>query len=105
MSNFLGDKIPPNDLEAEKITLSAMMQSPEAARRAFKTLDPDDYYYQPYRQLFALMRAFFDDGKPFDWFTVKRAVEAHHGTVSVQSTPGRETKFTIQVPRNPPINP
>jgi two-component system, OmpR family, phosphate regulon sensor histidine kinase PhoR len=36
---------------------------------------------------------------------VKRAVEAHHGTISVQSTPGRETKFTIRVPRNPLIDP
>lgn len=30
---------------------------------------------------------------------VKRAVEAHHGTISVHSRPGIETVFTIRVPR------
>lgn len=34
---------------------------------------------------------------------VKRAVEAHGGTIAVTSSPGRETKFLITVPRgNPP---
>lgn len=32
---------------------------------------------------------------------VKRAVEAHHGTISVRSRPGRETAFTIEVPQPP----
>jgi signal transduction histidine kinase len=30
---------------------------------------------------------------------VKRAVEAHHGTIAVHSRPGIETVFTIRVPR------
>ncbi len=30
---------------------------------------------------------------------VKRAIEAHHGTIGVTSTPGRETKFLITVPK------
>ena len=33
---------------------------------------------------------------------VKRAIEAHGGNISVTSTPGRETKFLIQVPKEPP---
>lgn len=32
---------------------------------------------------------------------VKRAVEAHHGEISVRSQPGRETVFTISVPKPP----
>jgi two-component system phosphate regulon sensor histidine kinase PhoR len=32
---------------------------------------------------------------------VKRAVEAHGGTIAVTSVPGRETKFLITVPRQP----
>ena len=31
---------------------------------------------------------------------VKRAIEAHRGTISVSSIPGQETKFTIEVPRD-----
>jgi len=33
---------------------------------------------------------------------VKRAIEAHGGNISVTSTPGRETKFLIQVPGDAP---
>lgn len=33
---------------------------------------------------------------------VKRAVEAHHGNITVESHPGRETTFTISVPSPPP---
>jgi two-component system phosphate regulon sensor histidine kinase PhoR len=29
---------------------------------------------------------------------VKRAIEAHHGTITVSSTPGRETKFLMTIP-------
>ena len=32
---------------------------------------------------------------------VKRAVEAHGGTITVNSVPGRETKFLMTVPREP----
>jgi len=32
---------------------------------------------------------------------VKRAVEAHKGTITVRSRPGQETVFTIRVPRQP----
>lgn len=31
---------------------------------------------------------------------VKRAIEAHHGVISVTSTPGRETKFLITLPHD-----
>jgi two-component system phosphate regulon sensor histidine kinase PhoR len=31
---------------------------------------------------------------------VKRAIEAHHGTIGVTSTPGRETKFLITIPKD-----
>jgi len=31
---------------------------------------------------------------------VKRAIEAHHGTIGVTSVPGRETKFLITVPKD-----
>ena len=34
---------------------------------------------------------------------VKRAVEAHHGNIRVQSRPGKETAFIIEVPQPPAI--
>lgn len=35
---------------------------------------------------------------------VKRAIEAHGGTIGVTSVPGSETKFLITVPKNPPVH-
>jgi two-component system phosphate regulon sensor histidine kinase PhoR len=32
---------------------------------------------------------------------VKRAIEAHNGTITVASVPGRETKFLMTIPREP----
>jgi signal transduction histidine kinase len=32
---------------------------------------------------------------------VKRAIEAHHGTISVTSIPGVETKFLMTIPKSP----
>lgn len=32
---------------------------------------------------------------------VKRAIEAHHGTITVTSVPGRETKFLMTIPKEP----
>lgn len=32
---------------------------------------------------------------------VKRAIEAHHGTISVTSVPGQETKFLMTIPKEP----
>jgi two-component system, OmpR family, phosphate regulon sensor histidine kinase PhoR len=32
---------------------------------------------------------------------VKRAIEAHHGTITVTSIPGQETKFLMTIPKNP----
>lgn len=34
---------------------------------------------------------------------VKRAIEAHGGSISVTSTPGRDTRFSIVVPQHPPL--
>jgi two-component system, OmpR family, phosphate regulon sensor histidine kinase PhoR len=34
---------------------------------------------------------------------VKRAIEAHGGTICVTSTPGRDTRFHIDIPATPPI--
>ncbi len=36
---------------------------------------------------------------------VKRAVEAHHGSIRVQSRPGHRTTFTIEVPQPPAAKP
>lgn len=32
---------------------------------------------------------------------VKRAIEAHHGTITVTSVPGKETKFLMTIPKDP----
>jgi replicative DNA helicase len=68
---FLGSRVPPCDLEAEKIVLSAMMQEPDSADIAFDELKPADFYHDAHRRLFEVMLGFKRQDKVFDWFTVK----------------------------------
>lgn len=75
-AGFLGNRIPPNDLEAERIVLSAAMQSPEAARTGFKMLTSEDFYHTAHRAFFEILRTIFNAGRYFDVFTAKKEAEA-----------------------------
>ena len=72
---FLGDRIPPNDVEAERTVLSAMMQEPEAAEIGFEELRAEDFYHNANAELFGIMRDLSRESRNFDHFTLKREAD------------------------------
>ncbi len=51
----LRDKIPPNNLEAEKATLGAILMSPDALLTVSRILSPDDFYKNANKKIYQAM--------------------------------------------------
>lgn len=73
------DKIPPQNLEAERAALGAMLLGDEASReavaKAMATLRPEDFYKTAHQRIFAAMRALFEESEKIDAVTVKDKLE------------------------------
>src|SRR5690606_24814376 len=66
--------------------------APEAAGRVFEPF----YKADPARNV-------GDGGVGLGLAIVQRVVELHHGTVTLDSTPGRGSTFTIRLPASTPV--
>ena len=64
-------KIPPNDVVAEQAVLGSMLVDPEAAIKAIELLQPEDFYRDDNKEVYAAMLELFGRGKPIDFLTVK----------------------------------
>ena len=51
----LRDKIPPNNLEAEKATLGAILMNSDSLLTVSKILSPDDFYKNANKKIFQAM--------------------------------------------------
>ncbi len=60
----------PQDPEAERSVLSAMMTSTEALQECLITLEPDDFYFPSNRTVFLALRDLFDKNMPLDNITL-----------------------------------
>ena len=73
------DKIPPQNLEAERAALGAMLlgdeASAEAVSKAMTNLKPEDFYRTSHQRIFAAMRALFEKGEKIDAVTVRDKLE------------------------------
>ena len=68
-----GQRLPPQDLEAERSVLGAMMLSADAMAEVVETLDPTDFYRSAHGKIYEALRTLFAHGEPVDVIT---AVEA-----------------------------
>lgn len=63
-------KVPPHNLEAEQSVLGALMLDSETASTVFELLQPEDFYRDSHRLIFAAIRDLFEKGDPIDLVAV-----------------------------------
>ncbi|MFZ3103014.1 MAG: replicative DNA helicase [Desulfitobacteriaceae bacterium] len=67
-------KVPPQNLEAEQAVLGAIMLEPDMGSSVFGILQPEDFYRDNHRYIFAAIRDLFDKGEPIDLVSVAEAL-------------------------------
>ena len=66
----MSERIPPQNIEAERSTLGSMLLEREAIFKAQEILTPDDFYREAHRILWRTVTALVDKGEPVDLVTV-----------------------------------
>lgn len=68
--SILLDRVPPQNLDAERSTLGAMFLEKEAIYRAIEILRPDDFYKENHRLIYQTVLDLTNRGEPVDLVTV-----------------------------------
>lgn len=63
-------KLPPQDIDAEKSVLGALMLEPNAIIRVADVLSPKDFYKPEHQKIFEIIIDLFSKGKPIDILSV-----------------------------------
>lgn len=63
-------KLPPQDLEAERSVLGALMLDTTAIVKVADMLSPDDFYHPSHQKIYGSILELFERGKPIDILTV-----------------------------------
>lgn len=79
----LTDRLPPQDLQAEQAALGSMLIDPEAVARLRPLLDPDDFYREAHRTIYAAILAVADAGDPVDPVTVANELRRRNQLAAV----------------------
>jgi replicative DNA helicase len=69
-----GHRLPPQDLEAERSVLGAMLLSAEAMADVVEILDAEDFYRSAHGKIYTAVRALFGHGEPVDVITAVDAL-------------------------------
>jgi replicative DNA helicase len=70
LTELLTSKIPPQNLEAERAILGAILLENESLPRAIEILAPSDFYKEGHRKIFSTMIALFERNEPVDLLTL-----------------------------------
>ena len=82
-----GGRIPPQDVEAEKSLLGAMMLSDEAMAEILTIIRPDDFYENRHQIIFAAMAELYDQHKPIDLLTLTAKLKSQKKLKEVGGAP------------------
>lgn len=70
INELLGDRIPPQNIEAEQAVLGAIFLDPSSLTLASELLIPDDFYRAAHQKIYNAMLELSDKGEPVDLVTV-----------------------------------
>jgi replicative DNA helicase len=68
-------RVPPNDISAEVVTLGSMILSPEAIAKAREIVTAEDFYRPAHGMIFAAILELADSGSPVDLVTLPSLME------------------------------
>jgi replicative DNA helicase len=77
------EKILPNNLEAERSILGAVLLDDKAVLTVFETLKPEDFYLDSHRRVFEKMHLLINNSKPIDLITLKDELQRANELESV----------------------
>ncbi|SVE21956.1 uncharacterized protein METZ01_LOCUS474810, partial [marine metagenome] len=63
-------RIPPQDLEAEKSVLGALLLDPNESQEVLSSMKPDDFYRPAHAKVFEAVVSLFEKNEPVDEVTV-----------------------------------
>ncbi|MYL34454.1 replicative DNA helicase [Pontibacillus yanchengensis] len=74
MSDFMNDRTPPHNIEAEQAVLGAIFLEPQSIATATEVLMPDDFYRASHQRIYEAMVNLSEKGEPIDLVTVTTAL-------------------------------
>ncbi|HEX7714547.1 MAG TPA: replicative DNA helicase [Bacillota bacterium] len=75
MSDATLDRVPPQNIEAERSTLGSMMLEKEAIYKGSEVLRPEDFYREAHRVIFEVVTQLANKGEPVDIITVSEELK------------------------------
>lgn len=91
------DRIPPQNLEAEKSVLGGFLLSNEALTRASDLVKPEDFYRGAHQIIFTVMRDLHERGEPVDLLTLSETLN-RRGMMEQAGGPAYLVELTEAVP-------
>jgi replicative DNA helicase len=91
------DKIPPQNIEAERSTLGSMLLDRDAIGRVFEILTDDTFYVDAHRRIFRAIIDLYDRNEPVDYITLTDLL-TRWGDLDKVGGAGYLTQLTDNVP-------
>ena len=76
-SNARGERIPPQNLEAEKSLISAILISEDSLPDITEIVKPSDFYDERHRHIYNAMWTLYSKHQPVDLLTVSNELKRH----------------------------
>lgn len=96
-TNFTATNLPPQNIEAEKSTLGAMLLDKEAVNRIADFLRPEDFYQRSHQLIFESMLRLFEKREPIDLLSVSNLL-GEQGQLDLIGGAGYLTSLINAVP-------